>query len=243
MGRPRFAPTRWSLVLRSRSADDREARAAFGELCSAYYTPLVEWLGGRGHERDDAEDLVQGLYVRMLSDPGGPVRAAPGQGRFRSYLLAALRNHASDTGRAGRAQRRGGDVEHVPWDDEVAARDERPDAAFDRAWAREVLRRAIERIERAPGPDRQAFDALLDAVLVPERTAASRDELAKRLGCSVAALRVRIHRLRRQLAAAVRAEIADTVPAEEGEDGVQEELRDLFRAFTTAASGDGEIFR
>lgn len=231
-----FEPTRWSLVLRTRAEDSAHRRVALEELCRAYWYPLYAFLRRSGRGVEDAQDLAQDFFARLLD---GTLLAAadPARGRFRTLLLAALKNLATDASKAARTQKRGGGVQWIPLDQALAeewwqadaSRDVSPERTFDRAWAVAVLERAGRRL-RAEHEDTDK--AALFAELAPRLTGAGDDGLAavgERLGMSEAAVKMALSRLRRRYADTLRAEIAETV----GSRGdVQEELRYLLGVFS-----------
>ena len=107
MGAPQFHTTRWSLVARTHDADRATARLALGELCEAYWQPLYVFLRKSGQNDDDARDLVQAFCAHLL-ERGGLGGAERDSGRFRHYLLGALRHFVANAVRAERTQQRGG---------------------------------------------------------------------------------------------------------------------------------------
>ena len=152
-----FHDTRWTLVSRSRGSEP-EARAALSELCEAYYAPVVSFLRRDGRDEDTARELAHDFFARLLA--GGVMENAdPQRGRFRSYLLAALKHFAGDQRDKAHAAKRGGGQSHDSLDanrttDATGAglqiadkTTELPDAAFDRQWALTVLARALTALE------------------------------------------------------------------------------------------------
>lgn len=233
-----FHDTRWTLVARSRGADGL-AKAALSELCAAYYAPVVAFLRREGRPEDAARELTHDFFARLLE--GGAVNGAdPLRGKFRSYLLGALKNFAANQQDRAHAAKRGGGRVHAALD----ARDEddktgagfqiadtsveAPDAAFDRQWALTVLARGLTRLENEMREDGKAahFDAL-KVWLTAEGDSTPQAAAAAHLGMSAEAVKVAIHRLRKRFREAVKAEIAQTV----GEAGdVREELDALMAA-------------
>lgn len=230
-----FEPTRWSLVLRSREENSAVRRRALGELCAAYWYPLYAFLRRSGRGAEDAQDLTQDFFARLL-DGALLSTATPAKGRFRTLLLAALRNLDANAWNAAQAQKRGGGVEAVPID--VAMAEDRwqaepegvpAEAAFDRAWANTVMDRAstLLQAEYAKAGKAALFSELfprLNGGIVPDSLAA----VAERLGMSEPAVKMALSRMRPRYADALRAEIAQTV----GSHGdVQEELHYLLTVF------------
>ena len=152
--RPRaFATTRWTMVnTAGRTTDDRAA-AALGELCEIYWPPLYGYLRGRGYRAEEAQDLTQGFFARLLETHA--IRSAdPARGRFRAFLLTALKRYSINEYERGTAERRGGRHLHFQLDFSEAERafaaehrhEDTPDRLFDRKWAAIVLDRALERL-------------------------------------------------------------------------------------------------
>lgn len=231
-----FHDTRWTLVSRSRG-DDAQARAALSELCEAYYAPVVAFLRRDGRAEDVARDLAHDFFARLLA--GGAIDGAdPLRGRFRSYLLMALKRFAADQRERDHALKRGGGQVHAVLDGEpdqtgaglqiADTHVEAPDAAFDRQWALTLLARAMTRLEAGMREEgKSAHFDLLKPWLTAEGDATPQSEAAAKLGMSVEAVKVAVHRLRKRFREAVKEEIAQTM----GEAGdVREELDALMGA-------------
>lgn len=149
----RFHTTRWTLV-RQASADHAEGRAALSELCADYYAPVVAFLRHDGRPEDAAREAAHEFFAVILAKPslGG---AEPGRGRFRSYLLGALKHHLADVRERKSRQKRGGGVEPValgPGPGQSPGFDVPdpalpPDREFDRQWALHTLHRAMNALE------------------------------------------------------------------------------------------------
>lgn len=212
-----FHPTQWTLVLRARG-EGEDARAALSEMCAAYYGPVVGFLKREGRDEDVARDLAHGFFEMVLS--GGLGAPEPGRGRFRSYLLGALKHFLSKQRAAALAGKRGGAVEHVEWDgNDAGAADDV--LGFDREWALALIGRALVTLEAEEKPERFR-------VLKPWLNGdadVSQADAARELGMSETAVKVAIHRLRVRFRELIRAEVAATVgdPAE-----VADELRHLI---------------
>lgn len=227
-----FATTRWSLVASAGSASGPEARRALEELCSTYWYPAYAYLRRRGEPLEDARDLVQSFFARLV-ERGDLARADARRGRFRAFLLACLRNFRANERDRARAQVRGGGARALSLDEldpearwaiEAPRRDD-PERSFERAWALGLLERTVARVRgewEARG--QAALFERLRPVLAGEDLGPY-GALASELGTSEGGLRVAVHRLRRRYAELLRAEIADTVasPAD-----VEAELRSLL---------------
>ena len=206
-----FATTRWSLILEAR-AQSSDSREALAQLCSAYRAPVLAFVRMRGMSRERAEDLTQEFFEHFLTariHQG----ADPARGRFRSYLLAALRHFLNDCEAAAATIKRGGQATHESLDDgEQIASDDSPERSFERRWALTVLARASDRLRREADQagKRALFDALQEFLLEQP----SRDDYeraAESLGLRRNTVAVAVHRLRERLRELVRAELADTV--------------------------------
>ncbi len=214
-----FVPTRWTLVLAARG-DTPEARAALSDLCAAYYEPVLRFLRREGRTDDAARELAQEFFARVLSRSGF-AGADPARGRFRSYLLGALRHFLGDRRDHDRTLRRGGGAVAESLDTgstdapglQVAAPDDGPALEFDRTWALALMRRSLDRIraEYAAAGRMEQF-VILQPWLGGEVPPGPQARAAERLGLSGGALKVAIHRLRRRFREILRAEVADTVP-------------------------------
>jgi RNA polymerase sigma factor (sigma-70 family) len=222
-----FHDTRWTLVSRSRGSDT-QASAALSELCEAYYAPVVAFLRREGREEDTARELAHDFFAKLLA--GGAIEGArPERGKFRSYLLGALKHFAADQRDKASAAKRGRGLQPAELDDEMtdfAA--EKPDAEFDRQWALTVLARSLSRLEAAMASEGKMahFDAL-KPWLTAEADSTPQTVAAEKLGLSVEAVKVAVHRLRKRFREAVKAEIAQTVS---DSSDVREELDALMAA-------------
>lgn len=210
-----FHPTQWTLVLRARG-DSEQAKAALSDLCAAYYAPVVAFLRRDGRDDDTAREMAHAFFATLLeSGVGTPDKE---RGRFRSYLLGALKHFLSKQRTAAGAEKRGAGVEHVPLVSETdtspglpmpAARELVPELIFDREWAFTLIARALASLESeyAHRPDYFAtLKPWLDGT--PD---CPQSQAAERLGMSETALKVAIHRLRVRFRELIRAEVAATV--------------------------------
>jgi RNA polymerase sigma-70 factor (ECF subfamily) len=230
-----FATTRWTVVLNAGHAKAPEAAAALEQLCRTYWYPLYAFVRREGRSPHDAQDLTQEFFARLLerNDVASVDRA---KGRFRSFLLAALKNFLANERLRVRALKRGGGAVHVPIDTGSAetrygvevADDRTPEALFERRWALTVLDTVLERLcaeQQAAGKADQ-FEKLRGTLstksdLIPYAT------LAAQLGASEGAVKVIVHRLRQRYRAILREEIAQTVPTPAE---IEPELRHLLAA-------------
>jgi DNA-directed RNA polymerase specialized sigma24 family protein len=229
-----FAPTRWTLVLRAKG-DDTSAKTALSELCGAYYAPVVAFLRYRLHSEDAAREQAHAFFARLLE--GQSLSGAdPGRGRFRSYLLGALRNFLADAWDRGRAEKRGGGLEMPSLDEssDEATTETASDFAFDRELALTVINRALASMsaEAEEGGKREQFEVMKPA-LVASGEAFDLASAATRLNMNEGAVKVAVHRLRARFRDWVKHEIAQTVPAESDIDA---ELRYLVSVLSGRTS-------
>jgi RNA polymerase sigma-70 factor (ECF subfamily) len=210
-----FVTTQWTQVLATRG-DSPEARQALSDLCAAYYTPVFVLIRRATPNEEVARDLTQEFFARLLARAGlGQVD--PERGRFRFFLLGAVKHFLSDVhDEQGRLKRGGGQV-HVSLDAgtdsspglEVAdASLPSPELEFDREWAVTLLARALDRLGREQVGKQFAA---LKPWLTGDKQEVSLADVAARLGTSEGALRVALHRLRKRFRELVKEEIAGTV--------------------------------
>jgi RNA polymerase sigma factor (sigma-70 family) len=214
-----FVTTQWTQVLATRG-DSPEARQALSDLCAAYYTPVFILMRRASPSEEAARDLTQEFFARLLSRAGlGQVD--PERGRFRFFLLGAVRHFLADVHDEQCRLKRGGGRVPISLD---AGTDSSPDLEaavttapsldleFDREWAMTLLDRALDRLgrEQAEAGKGEQFPAL-KPWLTGDKQEVSLADLAARLGMGEGALRVALHRLRKRFRELVREEIAGTV--------------------------------
>jgi RNA polymerase sigma factor (sigma-70 family) len=213
-----FASTQWSVVLGARS-DSAHRRDALERLCGAYWLPIYSHLRRRGHSPDDSQDLTQSFLAYLISSDFLD-RPDPEKGRFRGYLIGALRHFLSHHYDREHAQKRGGGVTFSEWttldpESQFAAIDQAqldPSEAYERGWALTLLARALARLEAeqtAAGRGKQF--ALLREYLSLKPTRGDYEQAAQKLGTSRTTIAVWIHRLNQRYAELVEMEVADTV--------------------------------
>lgn len=231
-----FLTTRWTRVGLAKE-ESEDGRCALEELCHAYYEPVVAFLRWELRDPDAAREMSHAFFAEMLA--GGKIGAAePGRGRFRSYLLGAVKHFLANHRGAARRMKRGGGAEHVSLDEEASRADEiadprqeSPDAAFDRQWAITSLAHAMEAVRsECESEGRGEFYHAVKPWLTGEAAHGDQGAVAEACGMSTAALKMAISRLRRRFREAVRAEIAGTL---EDEAMVDAEMRELFAALAS----------
>ena len=212
-----------------------DAHAALTTLCETYWYPLYAFLRGRGHQPADAEDLTQAFFA-LLFEKQVIRQADPARGRFRSFLLKSLQYFAANVHERETAAKRGGGIPVLSLEFERAegrfaiepASDETPERTFDRRWALTLLDRVIVRLgAEADRRNKGAQFRALKPYLTGDQPQLSYSETAGELGISEAAVKVAVHRLRRQFRDVVRDEIAQTVSSASE---IEDELRHLWSA-------------
>ena len=227
-----FLTTRWTLIRNARG-DTPEAREALRELCANCYAPVVAFLRREGRDEESARELAHEFFARVLAGDAFD-EAESGRGRFRSYLLGAVKHFLMNRRRDAAREKRGGGVRHTTIDEGtdtspgVQPADHSvlpPDTAFDREWALAMIGRALGCLEQESG-DAARFTAL-KPWLTPTGLPASQAETAAQLDMTEEALKVAIHRLRKRFRSLVRAEVATTLhdPAD-----LDDEMRHLVAA-------------
>jgi RNA polymerase sigma factor (sigma-70 family) len=234
-GPSQFPTTRWTLVVAAGDRRRKEAQSALVSLCENYWYPLYAWLRRRGYPAEQAQDLTQEFFTRVLEGRYLD-RADREKGRFRSFLLTSLKFFVADEEDRLRAYKRGGGVV-LPLElssgeeryQREPSHDETPERIFDRRWALSVLDRVVEKLkeEFVQHGRTEHFERL--KIFLLGQSDAPYATLAREMNTSEGALKVAIHRLRKRYRELFRQEIADTVadPAE-----VESELRYLAAALT-----------
>lgn len=236
---PRFATTRWSLIIQARDKPSLDASAALSELCGAYWYPLYCLIRRRCQDSHEAQDLTQGFFARLLEkDFLSDVDQS--RGRFRSFLMAAVEHFVNNEWDKQRAVKRGGDRKilslEMDWDSGESryliqpTYDLTPERLFEREWALTLLDRVLQRLrdDQLESGKAAQFE-VLKSFLSVDRETANYTDAAERLGTEVTAVRVAAHRLRQRYRSLLRDEISHTV---ESPDEIEDELRHLFSALS-----------
>jgi RNA polymerase sigma-70 factor (ECF subfamily) len=232
-----FRTTRWTQVSRAK-ADSPEGRRALADLCNAYYEPVAAFLRCELRDADAARELAHDFFANMLAG-GAIARAERERGRFRSYLLGAVKHFLSHRREAARRLKRGGGAEDISLNQTDAGEARAladagvlsPDAAFDRQWALTVVARALEslRAECAAG-GRLDFFEQVKPWLTGDAARGDQAALAARCGMDAGALKAAVHRLKRRFRQLLKAEVAGTL---DDPGLVEDEMRDLFAALAS----------
>jgi RNA polymerase sigma-70 factor (ECF subfamily) len=230
-----FVTTHWTRVLQARG-ESTDAKAALSDLCAAYYQPVFAFIRRNSPNEDAARDLTQEFFTRLL-EGGSIANVDPQHGRFRSYLLGAAKHFLADAReRANRLKRGGGEVpvplepatDTSPGLEVPDLNAPAPDREFDRRWALTLLARALESLaaqQKASGTLQQ-FE-VLKVWLTGDTENISQAEAARVLNTNEGAIKVAVHRLRRQFRQAIKNEIAQTV---KDRNQVEQEMKHLLEA-------------
>jgi RNA polymerase sigma-70 factor (ECF subfamily) len=227
-----FVTTHWSVVVSAGQENSTKAREALELLCRQYWFPLYAYVRRRGYRPEDAQDMTQEFFARLLQHHW-LARVDQVKGRFRTFLLTAMERFLANEWDKASAQKRGGGQSPLSLDAaETLYGSEPPDfktpeQAFERRWALTLLETVLQRLEEEFSASGKAETfATLKPCLVGEREAVPYHELAQQLGQSEGALKVAVHRLRQRYRELLRAEIANTVSSE---NEIDAEMRHLFQ--------------
>lgn len=224
------------MVLTARDQDSPKSSEALEALCRTYWFPLYAFVRRQGRSPHDAQDLTQEFFARLL-EKEYLKSAAQEKGRFRTFLLVALKRFLANEWDRQHAQKRGGSSLIVPIDPELAesrfiagpAHELQPDLLFDRQWALTLLERTMARLrDEYVSTGRAKLFELLRGCLAKDESALPYAEIATRLNLTEAAVKMTVQRLRARYREILRAEIADTVATPEE---IEEEIRHLFSTF------------
>ncbi len=231
-----FLTTHWSVVLAARAAGSPRSGEALETLCRTYWAPLYAYVRRLGYSPADAEDLTQGFFARLL-EKGYLQSVATEKGRFRAFLLTALKRFVANEWHREHALKRGGFANAVPFEPELiesalavgSAHELAPDVLFDRQWALTLLDAAMTRLrEEYLASGRARLFELLQPCLAREESALPYAELASRLQLTEAAVKMAVYRLRGRYRQVLREQIAQTVTTAAE---IEQELHELFSAF------------
>jgi RNA polymerase sigma factor (sigma-70 family) len=229
---PVFATTHWSVVLATADQGSPQSTAALEQLCRTYWYPLYAYVRRRGYSSEDAEDLTQEFFLRLLRK-NFLAQVDPSKGRFRSFLLAAINHIMANEWDQRNAVKRGGRVTFLALD--LASAEQRfvetslersPEQIFERCWALAFLQEVLGRLRaEVVQAGRAAHFEELKVFLTGDKPPDSYAALAGKLGTNEVALRKEVQRLRHRYGELLREEIVRTVasPAE-----VEDELCHLF---------------
>jgi RNA polymerase sigma factor (sigma-70 family) len=241
-----FVTTRWSL-LRQRGSPEDHSKVDPGlvQLCQIYWRPIFSFIYRRGYTKADAQDLTQDFFVRMM-ETNFLQSVDPKRGRFRSVLLRSLKNFLIETAGKRDRQKRGGQVQFVPWDHWMAdasaqlslsaatMKTSPAEALFDAGWAAAIAEEALRRLRlECESKGRRRVYAVLHPHLGSERSEISYEKLSRALGVPELAVKRLLHHFRIRYRALLREEVAKTVA---GEANVDDEIRYLCATLSAEPS-------
>jgi RNA polymerase sigma factor (sigma-70 family) len=225
-----FPTTLWTVVLHAGRDEPAQARAALAQLCQSYWYPLYSFVRRRGYSPHDSEDLTQAFLAHLL-EKGALGSIDPEQGRFRTFLLASLKNFLANDWDKSHALKRGGAQTIASLDEESAelryqcepSHDMTPELHFERQWAMTLLDQVLDALRNEYHTEGKGdlFEEL-KAVIIGQPNAYA--EMAARLGRSEGSIKVAAHRLRQRYRELIRLRIAETV----GDGDIEDELRHLL---------------
>jgi RNA polymerase sigma factor (sigma-70 family) len=237
-----FPSTHWSVIVAAgrSQAEPEVARAALAELCQTYWAPLYSFVRSRGYTVHDAQDLTQSFFAYLI-ERKIYARVDRRKGRFRSFLLASLKNFLADASDRDRTLKRGGGRDFLPLHEEQIKDAESlfqnhrgtstEDQIFDRGWAEALVTAGLERL--SADYKRESKEKLFNELRIFVAGCAgplpAYAELAARLGLTESTLRSHVARLRARYREALRAEVRRTVDTEAE---VNEELHELLHVLT-----------
>jgi RNA polymerase sigma factor (sigma-70 family) len=235
-----FKTTHWSMVLCADPAHAHKGGSdALGQLCQTYWRPIFAFICRRGYPISDAQDLTQDFFVMVLE--GNLLKLAdPSRGRFRSLLLKSLKHFLADASEKRQAQKRGGKVNFVSWDDWMAEAPSQlsvpvatleslsPERVFDLRWAATIVERALHRLrEECESRGRRRLFDLISCYLTVDRVDISYASIAQKVGGAETDVKRLLYRMRQRYRDLLRDEVARTV--DDPED-IDEEIRYLCLA-------------
>jgi RNA polymerase sigma factor (sigma-70 family) len=240
-----FAATQWSIILAAGESEARPemAQVALGQLCQMYWPPLYSFVRSRGYAVHDAQDLTQSFFAYLIEHKLY-ARVDPRKGKFRSFLLASLKNLLADAHDQAQTLKRGGGRELLPLKEEQVEEAEslfqthcsfvpstNEDRLFERTWAETLVAGALGRLaaEYKAESKEKLFEELKMFLTGGADPLPTYAELAARLGAPASTLRSDVTRLRARYREILRAEVRRTV---ERESEVEGELRELLRILT-----------
>ncbi len=229
----RFATTRWSLI-QAAAPESPECKRALAELCELYWYPLYSFVRRQGHGAEEALDLTQGFFAGFL-EREDVTKAEAERGRFRCYLMVAMKHFLANQHDHREALKRGGGRQILSLDTNLAESRYAtepvdgwsPERLFERRWALQILQIALDRLrEEYVAKDREALFNRIRPLLEGTREVPYR-EIAGHFDLSEGAVKVTVHRCRRRFGELLREEVASTLKSP---DTVDQEIQWLREA-------------
>lgn len=232
-GNRQFMTTHWSVVLAVADKDENTAQQALSELCQVYWYPIYAFIRRQGVASHEAADFTQEFFSSVLERRDFE-NVDPSRGKFRSFLLAAIKNFLNNQWDRKKAQKRGGHLQFIPLDYESADKrysnepdhSETAETLFEKRWAESILEQVQNQLaaEFAKSKKAEQFDRLKMFLAGPAKDTSYAD-VAKELDMSEVAVKVAVHRMKQRFGQILRAEISQTV---QNENEVEEEIGHLF---------------
>ncbi|MCF7972994.1 MAG: sigma-70 family RNA polymerase sigma factor [Phycisphaerae bacterium] len=231
-----FATTRWSVVLSAQDKKSSQCRQALDGLCRTYWYPLYAFVRRQGYPADQAADFTQGFFARCL-EKDWLESVDQSKGRFRNFLLAAIKHYMSNERARERAKKRGGGKQIFSLDIATAETRYRiepettttPEQLYERQWALALLDTVLKDLQQQYLDEGKAemFD-LLKPCLIGQTGSLPTTELARKLQCTEGSVRVMVHRLKKRYRELLRQHIADTVAGPEDVEAEMQHLRTIL---------------
>ena len=236
-GTSRFTTTHWSVVWAAGDSSSPEHEQALSTLCQKYWFPLYSYLRRHGYDSHQAEDCTQSFFAQIL-EKKYLRQVGPKPGKFRSFLLTALKHFLANEYDRTRAKKRGGGRKLLSLDFENAesqyvlepSHQLSAEKLYEKSWALTVLERTMGRLEtELVSANKQKLFDCLKVYLGAKSSSIPYRDVATELGVTEGAVKVSVHRLRKKCRELLRDEIAQTVTTS---DEIDEELRNLFSALS-----------
>lgn len=231
-----FEETNWWVIKKAGQPTSSEADSARDSFCQLYWGPVFDYVRRSGYSLEDSQDLTQSFFAHVL-DKNYIQSATREKGKFRSFLLTLLKRFLADDRDRTDCQKRGGGRKLISLDSgdtefrsRIEPADElTPDKIFERTWTNGLLRYVLTRLREEMAAEGKEVDFEQLEPLVTSQSEHTYAEVGQRLLWTEANVKVTVHRLRRRLGELLRSEIAKTATTTKE---VEEEIRDLFSAFT-----------
>jgi len=228
-----FATTHWTVVQLAARSDTARAQHALSKLCEAYWYPLYVYVRRRGHGPEDAQDLTQEFFARLLAAQS-LANLSAAKGKFRAFLLASMNHFLADEWDRARALKRGGGAATISFDGMDPEQRYRcepadtstPEKIYDRRWALDLLEQALKRLRA--DYEKAGMTALFEKLkitLTMGKGAVPLAQLAAELKMTESAVKMAAHRLRARYRDVIYDQVAQTVSMRAE---VEEEIRYLF---------------
>ena len=231
---PSFTTTHWSVVLNARGNSQNSADS-LARLCATYWYPLYAFVRHRGFNKEEAEDLTQEFFARLLA--GKFLESVdPAKGKFRSFLLASMKYFLANEWDKSQTQKRGAGLKLISLDAQdpetryklEPVTDLTPEKLYERRWALTVIERTFAQLRADyTAPEKQRWFDRIKPLLLGEPGESTYAEIATELETNEGALKVAVHRLRQRFGQTLRNIIAETIadPAD-----VESEIAHLIAA-------------